>query len=243
MEVAKILIAEDDPVNQRIIKLQVEKMGCAVDLAADGYEALELLSKQPYALILMDCRMPKMDGFMATVEIRKREGVNHHTPIIAITGYAHPEEKSEALQVGMDDHLIKPVKSGALHEVLLKHLQDTSFASNPMLEPLDIASLKSLTNNDKQALCEIVMHYLSHLKEARSNLLSAIKAKNGTDIERITHKCIGSSGSIGCYNLSNLFHEIQLLGRQERLQDLSPLLEDLDKEINIVENYCKAKLS
>jgi PAS domain S-box-containing protein len=114
-----ILVAEDNTVNQKLAVRLLEKMGYRADVAANGLEALEALSRIPYAAILMDCLMPEMDGFATTTAIRLREQeTGAHVPIIAMTANAMQEDKERCLAVGMDDYLSKPINPEALKTVL-----------------------------------------------------------------------------------------------------------------------------
>jgi signal transduction histidine kinase/DNA-binding response OmpR family regulator len=117
---AYVLVVEDNPVNQRIAVRLLEKIGCRVDLAANGAEALQKAARSPYDLIFMDCQMPEMDGYEATAEIRRCEGHSKHTPIIAMTAHTMQGDREKCLQTGMDDFLPKPVKKEALSEILQK---------------------------------------------------------------------------------------------------------------------------
>jgi CheY-like chemotaxis protein len=117
-----VLVAEDNLVNQKVITRQLERWGVSYRLAANGYEVLEWLDKEPFDLILMDCQMPEMDGFEATRRIRAQQATAH-IPIIALTANALPEDREMCLQAGMDDYLPKPFKPEALRAVLERWAQ------------------------------------------------------------------------------------------------------------------------
>ena len=122
----RVLIAEDNPVNQRVASLQVRRCGFDTDVVADGEEALAALESLPYALVLMDCQMPRMDGYAATRELRRREKGSRHTPVIALTANAYATDREACLQAGMDDHLAKPVSLRTLGEILNQWCSDSS---------------------------------------------------------------------------------------------------------------------
>ena len=116
----RVLVAEDNIVNQKVAARILEKLGARPDLAANGREAVEMFGLLPYDLIFMDCQMPEMDGYAATREIRRREGPNQHVPIVAMTAEALAGCREQCLAAGMDDHLAKPVKLECLVEALQK---------------------------------------------------------------------------------------------------------------------------
>ncbi|RMH03518.1 MAG: response regulator [Nitrospirae bacterium] len=116
----RILLAEDNLVNQKITVRMLEKLGCRTDVAANGKEAVEALERLPYDLVLMDCMMPEMDGFAATREIRAR--IPAHIPIIALTANAMEGDREKCLAEGMDDYLSKPVKFEDLQAMLTRWL-------------------------------------------------------------------------------------------------------------------------
>jgi signal transduction histidine kinase/CheY-like chemotaxis protein len=118
----RVLVAEDNPVNQRVAVRMLERLGLGADVASDGYEAVESLGRQRYAVVLMDCQMPELDGFQATARIRAREGANRRTPIIAMTASAMRGDRENCLAAGMDDYLAKPVTIDNLRAVLRRWL-------------------------------------------------------------------------------------------------------------------------
>ena len=159
-DIPKILLAEDNVINQKVATRMLEKFGYRVDVAANGNEVLEALARIDYAAVLMDCQMPEMDGFEATAEIRKRETLNvkreadssspcplpltpHRIPIIAMTANAMPEDRARCLAVGMDDYISKPVQFKVLAAVLASWVplaSPTASVPAPEDRPRDTAS-------------------------------------------------------------------------------------------------------
>jgi CheY-like chemotaxis protein len=124
----RILLADDNAINQRLVVALISRMGCRCDVVGNGLEALQALAQAPYDLVLMDCNMPEMDGFLATVEIRATEARTgaKRIPVIAVTANAMSGDREECLAAGMDDYLAKPIRLEALRDLLTRWLPGLS---------------------------------------------------------------------------------------------------------------------
>ncbi len=122
----RVLLAEDNLVNQKLAIRLLERMGLQVDLAENGRQVLEIYGSAPYDIILIDCQMPEMDGYEATREIRKREAGGSHIPIVAMTASAMQGDRDRCLASGMDDYLSKPIKAEGLRAMVERWLEGSS---------------------------------------------------------------------------------------------------------------------
>jgi CheY-like chemotaxis protein len=117
-----VLVAEDSPVNQIVAVRALERCGCRTHVVGDGRDALEALSTQHYDAVLMDCQMPNMDGYEATMQLRRTEGSARHTPVIAMTAHTMDGDRERCLQAGMDDYITKPMRLQVLADTLRRWL-------------------------------------------------------------------------------------------------------------------------
>jgi signal transduction histidine kinase/ActR/RegA family two-component response regulator len=125
-ERARVLLVEDNLMNQRVVTLMMDHLGYALDVAADGMAAIEAVRTSPgYDLILMDCHLPQMDGFEATRQIRQLDGLVARTPIVALTANAFPSDRQRCLDAGMDDYLAKPITFDLFSKTIRKWLENS----------------------------------------------------------------------------------------------------------------------
>ena len=138
--ILRILVAEDNPVNQRLITRLLEKRGHRVTMAADGREAVGAIERDFYDLVFMDVQMPELDGLEATAAIRKREaGTDVHVPIVALTAHAMKDDRNRCLAAGMDGYLSKPIRPQELDDLLQSYMDRHAQG----LKTLDTASVSA----------------------------------------------------------------------------------------------------
>ena len=127
----RVLLVEDNIVNQKLAAHLLRKFGCHVDVAANGAEAVRMWKVLPYDAIFMDCQMPEMDGYEATAEIRKAEPDRKRIPIVAMTAHAMPGDRERCLEAGMDDYVSKPVSVVELRAVLARWMPAAAGDARP----------------------------------------------------------------------------------------------------------------
>ena len=259
---ARILLAEDNEVNQKVALGQLHKLGYGVDVVVDGLDALAALATTPYPIVLMDCQMPEMDGYEATVEIRRREaGSPRHTVIIAMTAHALHGERERCLAVGMDDYLSKPVKAHELAEMLERwdvSSNQPPAGSTPAAEqgrasmPVATADVVDLTVLNtframQQESCpglldELIDFYLTDTKTRLADLRLALHRKDLRAARWTVHSLKGSSDNLGVHHMAALCSTLEAQFRNDASGETKTTLADLEDEFRRVELALKGEL-
>jgi CheY-like chemotaxis protein len=128
-----VLVVEDNLVNQKVVRLLLARRGCRVDVAANGAEALAILDRLAYDLVLMDCQMPEVDGYEATRSLRRGAGPNARTTVVAMTANVLPGDRERCIDAGMDDYVAKPIREDELERVLASARAGAARAARGML--------------------------------------------------------------------------------------------------------------
>jgi PAS domain S-box-containing protein len=245
----RILVSEDNIVNQKVAVCQLEKLGYRADVVANGHEAIEAISRVRYALVLMDCQMPEMDGWAATARIRTRESEEpgRRLPIIAMTANAMPGDRENCLNAGMDDYLSKPVNRANLKAMLDKWIpiqprsdeqqEPVSRASQPpsheCVDPAVLADLRQL-DQSCEVLSTLITHFLEDGPPRLAALQEALQHGDGGTLAHVAHDLNGSSGNLGIWRMRQLCVELQALGRAKDLTKAGALLAQLVSEFERV---------
>jgi PAS domain S-box-containing protein len=208
-----LLIVEDQTINQEVAKGIVARLGYGCDVAADGGEALEALARRRYDAVLMDCQMPRMDGYQASAEIRRREAGTGRVPIIAMTAGAMAGDREKCIAAGMDDYVAKPVKALQLEVVLdrwLGHADsvplDPAVEEQPLPDDagdvLDLELVESLRDlgtagRDPGFLRDLVDQYLAEVPSRLTQLEEFAARGDMTGLGEAAHGLKGTSGTMG----------------------------------------------
>ena len=221
----RILLAEDNPVNQTVALRLLTKHGHRVVVAGNGREALLALEKAPdgFDLILMDVQMPEMDGFAATAAIRKMEGETKNLPIVAMTAHAMKGDRERCLSAGMDDYITKPIQAKALLD-LIERLTGvpTTTGEQQKIEsgkepPPDLKAMLEVFEGDTDLVREIVDLFLLEYPQQHAGLREAMERENAQTVESIAHAL---KGSVGNFAFPSAFHTLQKLEDAARERDL-----------------------
>jgi PAS domain S-box-containing protein len=227
----RVLVAEDNPINQRVATLQLTKLGHQVELRDDGQGVLDAALDE-FDIVLMDCQMPNVDGYEATRKIRERE---HTTPgpepayIIAMTANTQAEARAACLEAGMDGFISKPVQLAELELALNKSLGiDANPAPSGDAPLLDETQLSQLRGNDhNEALREIINMFLEQTGEQISQLNEAITNQDTGETSRISHQLKGTSANLGARRLANALARLEQSALENDLTCADRLLEEI----------------
>jgi len=246
-EKTKILLVEDNEINQAVVCARLEKYGYKPDLAHNGREAVEAVKRTTYQLILMDCQMPEMDGYQATQAIRQLEGDKRHTPIVALTAHAIEGDKERCLAAGMDGYLAKPFKPEDLVATLKKWVGfqgETLLGESPSAvdAPISLNVLREVTNNTSDRMAHLAGIFLKNAWASIAKMETAFVAHDVPSLTQTAHGLAGSGGSFGAEHLSLLVRETEAAARREDWERLQTVLQDVKVEMANVEEFLKREL-
>ncbi|MCC6398731.1 MAG: response regulator [Bacteroidetes bacterium] len=238
----RILLAEDNVINQQVALKILQRMGYRADVAANGLEVLEALRRQRYDIILMDVQMPEMDGLQTTREIRSRWEPDEQPRIVAMTANAMQGDRDECIAAGMNDYLSKPVRVKEL-EVVLERCP--SFVAPPMtprsgdpshsLDMRRLDELRELAGPDEPDFMQnLVRTYLSETPGRLAKLREAVAAGECAQVARQAHGLKGTSGTIGAIRLVTLAFHLEQLARNDSLDGATTLVGSMEQEFERV---------
>jgi PAS domain S-box-containing protein len=247
---ARILIAEDNPINQEVALAQLRRLGLNADLVGNGLEAIEALQRIRYDIILMDCMMPELDGYEATRRIRDLEARHmpgfggRHVTIIAMTANAMAGDREKCLAAGMDDYVSKPLRTQMLRRALARWRPSGApdFApaevapasaqaaapadpAAPAEAPVDIERLFEIYPDDRGKVLQLVIKFSEQSTDLLGQLTKAVAAGDANAVRQVSHKWCGSSSGCGVVIL------VPILRRMEhaaKAGDLSSAAADLE---------------
>jgi PAS domain S-box-containing protein len=230
---ARILVAEDNPVNRKVVLYMLQRLGLQADIAANGREALEALDARRYDLVLLDCQMPEVDGFDTAREIRRREERTGapRTAIVAMTANAMRGDRERCLAAGMDDYLMKPLKPEDLEATLGRWLESSTPASEESgaeAPPVDMEHLARVFKEDSAAMGEILDLYLSTTPALLDRLRAAMGKNDVTAALRAAHEIKGTSAYIAASAAANAARAVEAALRAGEWEQAEKGFEELE---------------
>ncbi len=264
----RILLVEDNQVNQMVGQTLLKKFGYQSDVAANGLEAVRALEILPYDLVLMDCQMPEMDGYEATRTIRARHWTAAKIPIIALTAHAIEGEREKCLNAGMDDYISKPVQRDVLESKLekwltiasdnketaddyevveasaAKNIETVRFESDvqniaPVFDAVNLDTLNDITDNDIEMRREVVEMYLAQTTTQLEEIELAIKGEDAKALSNLAHKSVGGSAMCGMTALVEPMRKLEKLGLDGKTDEAAPILIQAQQAFVSINEQCR----
>jgi CheY-like chemotaxis protein len=237
----QILLAEDNPVNQKLATRLLVKRGHQVTVTANGKEALAALAERAYDLVLMDVQMPEMDGLEATRALREREKITGaHQQVVAMTALAMKGDRERCIEAGMDGYLSKPIRQQELDELLENCMErkrpDILAAATPSVQKpsVDAAELLERVDGDYSFITELAelfrTDYPRHLRTARE----ALSRQDSPAVEKASHALKGALVNLAAGPASRIAQDLEAIARSGDLTHAGPALQQLEEELNRV---------
>jgi two-component system, sensor histidine kinase and response regulator len=243
---ARVLVVEDNPVNQKVAAKMLIRFGCQVSIAAGGREAVEMVSTFQYDLILMDCQMPEMDGYETTAHIRKKENGNGHIPIVAMTAHAMKGDRERCLQAGMDDYITKPLRTKALHSALEHWVtpRPNGDGARSVFEEEEsreagvsefLARLREIAGDEDESFVnEMVLIFIDQASAIIPTLRGAVEVDDNENVRKLAHQLKGISSNVGSTGIAKTCQDLEHLAGSAGSDALIKLVRLLESEFELV---------
>lgn len=231
----RVLLAEDNIVNQRVAVGVLEKRGHSVAVAADGVEALAAMDRETFDVVLMDVQMPAMGGFEATAEIRRREqATGAHVRIIAMTAHAMAGDRERCLAAGMDDYLSKPVDPLVLFAAVEGPAASTTPAAGP---PVDRLAAAKRLGGDADLLTQVIGLFLEDCPARLATLRAAVIRGDAQEMQFVAHALKGSAGTLSANALCEAAASLEEIAAEGRIGEAAAAASVLEQEAEKVMAY------
>lgn len=235
----RVLVADDVAINQQVAARLLDKLGCTVALASHGAEAVAMHCAQPFDAILMDCQMPQLDGYDATVCIRVAES-GRRTPIIAVTAYAVRSERARCLTAGMDDFLAKPIRLRTLRDTLSRWLPAVAVASQQEDADDELMAMQEMFGDD---FAELANLFLNDSPKRLGALKAAASQGDAEQLAKFSHSLGGSCASIGAPRLAEMCKALEMNSKTSAATGAEAQLHALDAEYARIEAKLRSMLA
>jgi len=249
----RILVAEDNEINQKVLSQQLALLGYTAHIAANGQEALECLRRRDYPLLLTDLHMPQMDGYQLTVAVRTAEAGERRMAIVALTANAVKGEAQRCRVLGMDDYMTKPVQLADLSAMLRKWLPagNTGLHLPPLagdttagpLLPLDVSVLEGLVGSEPAVIAELLRDFRTSARESTVEMRAACEGREPLAVQAVAHRLKSSARSVGALALGELCVKMEDAGGPRRMEILGELWPAFQSEMAAVDAFLGARIA
>ena len=249
----RILVAEDNVVNQKVVARMIEKLGYAADIVGNGIEAVNAVSHLPYDIVLMDCQMPEMDGFEATCRIRAMAGLLRHPHIVAMTANALQGDKEKCLAGGMDDYIAKPIRqdelTGAIDRCLsrTKVAQQNSAKATTNVQLVDDSALQelhALVSEDEPDFVEQLLRIFMIETPGRiETIRRAAGMSDSRGVRETAHLLKGTCKQLGLIAMSEICQKLEDQGRSDGMQGCVEWMSNLEHIFSETKELLRTKYS
>ena len=243
----RILLAEDNRVNQKLATKLLEKMGHSVSVAEDGKKALDAIVHGTFDLVMMDVQMPVLDGCEATKIIRTEEKITgRHIPIVAMTAHAMKGDREMCLEAGMDGYVSKPINLPELYETIdnlfpmIKKDGDQEPCSEPRANIINREALLERVSGDMDLLRELVEIFMDDSLRLVDRIRRAVMRKDADDLERAAHGLKGCVLNFEAKTAADIAEVIEAMGRNRNLTQAQNVLTELDEQIGVLRTELKS---
>jgi len=255
----RILLVEDNAVNQKVATKMLQKFGCVPDVASNGREALEAVQRTRYDVVLMDCMMPEMDGFAATQAIRADENGERRVPIIAMTASVLQSERERCFQSGMDAYITKPIRADVLFDTIMQWIPKPTHKSVPTANIEQVPEIRSVPTDsldgvldskrlqeldelgDPSLVVELFQMFQQDVPQQLGALRDAIASQDAPAVQLIAHTIKGGSRNIGAQQLAAYCQTLETSAKAGNLATAYELLQSIENEISrvqqVIEQY------
>ncbi|MBZ5578960.1 MAG: response regulator [Acidobacteriia bacterium] len=226
----RALVVEGNPLHRKVLVRSLEKSGYQVDAIESARDAIETFQRCPYAIVLLDCDTPEIDGFRTAASLRLIEGTARHTPIVGLTGNAGPAHRRERKAAGFDNYLLKPFRRDKVESVVGQYAPTRTAGAPSQLRALDkdrIRELQELTCGDDVLMQELIDLFLSSAPEMLGQMRHAAEDEDTAALRRAAHTLKGSSGQMGALRMQEICGIIEGLTSTGSLVGVDLLLTEL----------------
>lgn len=234
-----VLVAEDNAVNQRVTCAFLERLGCTVEVVADGRAAVAACGSAAYDAVLMDLQMPDLDGFEATALIRAGGGPSAQAPILALTAATREQERERCLAIGMNDVLRKPLRFDALRDALLRwSTRPAPAGAAPSAMPVSLEALRLVEQRGAAGfVAQVVATFREQTRKRLAELGVAVAAADLAGVERCAHQLRGSCGVVQAARLGALCADLEEGARRGQGDGCAALVAEMEEEFRRVEQF------